>query len=153
VSIDHDSDGNPRLASLLRLASQSLGNRLARWIVESGFDGIQPAHSAVIQPLWASPGGERVTSLARASRITKQSMSSMVSDLEKLGYVERTPDPSDARAYRVRLTRRGRTYGRAVRAFSRQIEEEWESHVGAKRMAALVETLEVLRKADFLSVD
>lgn len=150
MSTDDDPDRNPRLASLLRLAAQSMSNRLARWIAERDFAGIQPAHSAVIQPLWSSPAGERITALARVSGITKQSMSALVSDLEKAGYVERTRDPDDARAYRVRLTASGRAYGRAVRTFSRQIEAEWEAHVGAKRMAQLRETLESLRQADFL---
>jgi hypothetical protein len=63
----------PHLPALLRLASQAMTEQLTDWIAASGFTGVQPAHSAVIQPLWQFPEGARITSLARASRITKQS--------------------------------------------------------------------------------
>jgi DNA-binding MarR family transcriptional regulator len=91
------------------------------------------------------PEGARITTLARAARITKQSMSALVAELESAGYVERVEDPDDARAMRVRLTAQGRAYGRAVRAFSRQIEAEWAATVGAQRIADLCATLELVR--------
>jgi DNA-binding MarR family transcriptional regulator len=137
----------PQLGSLLRLASQLMTERLAAWIAASGFEGIQPAHSAVIQPLWETPEGARITTLARASRITKQSMSALVSELEAAGYVERVADPDDARAVRVRLTARGRAYGRAVRAFSREIEAEWAERIGRHRIDDRRATLELLRNS------
>ncbi len=141
----------PMLGALLRLASQYMAERFARWLAESKFQGVQPAHSAVIQPLWEMPEGARVTTLARASRITKQSMSALVSDLEAGGYVERVEDPDDARAIRVRLTARGRAYGRAVRAFARGIEAEWVGQIGPHRVAELRATLEELSSSVFLA--
>jgi DNA-binding MarR family transcriptional regulator len=145
------STRGPFLGSLLRLASQAMTDQLIAWIAGSGFAGIQPAHSAVIQPLWEMPDGARVTVLARASRMTKQSMSALVSDLEAAGYVERVEDPEDARAMRVQLTERGRAYGRAVRAFSRRIEAEWAERIGAQRIEELRATLELLRTSVLLA--
>jgi DNA-binding MarR family transcriptional regulator len=144
-------DQGARLGALLRLASQDMNDRLTRWIAASGFEGVQPAHSAAIQPLWDLPMGARITALARASRITKQSMSALVSDLEAAGYVERVPDPDDARASRVRLNSRGRAYGRAVRAFARSVEAEWAARVGARQIEELRATLEDLRSKVFLA--
>ena len=144
-------DKGPLLGSLLRLASQVMNDRFNRWIATSGFDVVQPAHSAAIQPLWDLPMGARITALARASRITKQSMSALVSDLEAAGYVERVEDPDDARASRVRLTSRGRAYGRAVRAFARSVEADWAEHVGPQRIEELRSTLEELRSKVFLA--
>ena len=135
----------PLLGSLLRLTSQAMTERFAHWIASSGYDGIQPAHSAAIQPLWEMAEGARITTLARAARITKQSMSVLVSDLEAGGYVERVADPDDARAVRVRLTARGRAYARAVRAFTLSVEEEWGDCIGHDRIAELCATLELLR--------
>jgi len=148
-----DTDRGPQLGSLLRLASQAMIERLAAWIADSQFEGIQPAHSAAIQPLWDMPDGSRVTALARAARITKQSMSTLVTELEGAGYVERVEDPDDARASRVRLTARGRAYGRAVRAFSRSIEAEWAERIGAERIAELRATLELLRTGVLMADD
>jgi DNA-binding MarR family transcriptional regulator len=127
--------------------------KLTAWIAASGFADIQPAHSAAIQPLWEIPEGIRITALARSSRITKQSMSVLVSDLEAAGYVERVDDPDDARAARVRLTARGRAYGKAVRAFARSIEADWAERVGAERVAELRATLELLRTTVFMADD
>jgi DNA-binding MarR family transcriptional regulator len=141
----------PLLGALLRLASQSMTERFNVWIKSSGFADIQPAHSAAIQPLWDVADGARVTALARASRITKQSMSALISDLESAGYVERVDDPDDARATRVRLTAHGRAYGRAVRAFARSIEAEWAERIGTQRVEQLRDTLELLRAKVFLA--
>ena len=141
----------PLLGALLRLASQAMTERFNRWIESSEFEGIQPAHSAAIQPLWEAHDGARITALARASRITKQSMSALIADLEATGYVERVDDPDDARASRVRLTTRGRAYGRAVRAFARGIEAEWAEQIGAQRVEELRATLQLLRTKVFLA--
>jgi len=141
------------LGALLRLASQAMTERFNRWIESSEFTGIQPAHSAAIQPLWEDPDGARITALARASRITKQSMSALIADLEAAGYVERVDDPDDARASRVRLTAHGRAYGRAVRAFARTIETEWAEQIGAQRVDELRNTLALLRTRVFLADD
>jgi DNA-binding MarR family transcriptional regulator len=141
----------PHLPALLRLASQAMSEQLTDWIASSGFTGVQPAHSAVFQPLWQFPEGARITSLARASRITKQSMSTLIADLEAGGYVERVEDPDDARATRVRLTARGRAYGKAVRAFALRVEADWAHRIGAQRVEALRETLELLRTKVFLA--
>ena len=146
-------DQGPYLGALVRLAAQYMNERLTRWIAVSGFEGVQPAHSAAIQPLWDQPMGARITTLARASRITKQSMSALVSDLDAAGYVERVADPNDARATRVRLTARGRAYGRAVRAFSRSVEADWAERVGTQRIEELRSALEELRAKVFLADD
>ncbi|MFO1393560.1 MAG: MarR family winged helix-turn-helix transcriptional regulator [Steroidobacteraceae bacterium] len=118
--------------------------RLTEWIAASKFEGIQPAHSAALQPLSDRPDGERITTMARTAHITKQSMSALVTELEQGGYVERVEDPDDARATRVRLTARGRAYGRAVRAFARSMEAEWGEQIGPERMAELRRALELL---------
>jgi DNA-binding MarR family transcriptional regulator len=145
------SHGGPLLGALLRLASQFMSEKFSGWIESSGFKGVQPAHSAVIQPLWERPEGARITELARASRMTKQSMSALVSDLESAGYIERVEDPDDARAMRVRLTAHGRSYARAVRAFSRSVEADWAERIGSQRMEELCATLELLRTTVFLA--
>lgn len=136
----------PMIGALIRVAAQAMSQRYARWLETSGFDEIQPAHASAIQPLWEMPEGARITTLASAARITKQSMSALVDHLEKHGYVERLDDPDDARATRVRLTARGKAYGRAARAFGRELEVELAEKIGEKRLEDLRATLELLRK-------
>lgn len=143
------TDRSPMIGALIRIAAQATNEHYVRWLATSGFEEIQPAHSAAIQPLWELPDGARITTLARAARITKQSMSALVDHLENTGYVERVEDPDDARATLVRLTARGKAFGRAVRAFARSIEDEWAERIGAHRVEELRATLELLRTTVF----
>src|SRR5262249_24550754 len=98
-------------------------------------------------PLWDLPEGSRLTTLARSARITKQSMSALVDHLEAAGYVERAPDPDDARASRVHLTARRRAFRRAIRAFVRGVEADWAERIGARRFEELRTALELLRRS------
>ncbi len=145
MSIASKPDRGPTIGALVRVAHQALAEQLARWLAESAYDDIQPAHCAAIQPLWALPEGARVTTLARSARITKQSMSALVEHLERRGYVERLDDPDDARASRVRLTARGRAFGRAVRGFGHEMEADWIARLGERRFGELKSILERLR--------
>lgn len=52
--------------------------------------------------------------------MTKQAMSVLVADLERLGYLQRWPDPSDGRARLIGFTDKGRAAVKAAaRAFKR----------------------------------
>jgi DNA-binding MarR family transcriptional regulator len=141
------TDRGPLLGSLLRVANQALSERVMSWLASSEYDDIQLAHLSAIQPLWDLPEGARLTTLAQSARITKQSMGALVEHLERRGYVERVPDPDDARAVRIRLTARGRSFGKAVRALVRAVEADWAERIGARRVEELKTALELLRKS------
>jgi DNA-binding MarR family transcriptional regulator len=138
-----DTDRGPLLGALLRRSHQALMIELNRELADAGYRELQilPSHNAVLRPLWDHPEGVRSTELAASARITKQSMGAIVDQLERLGYVERVDDPDDKRAKRVRLTKRGRDIGRAMRAAVRHVEADWARRVGAARLTALRETL------------
>jgi DNA-binding MarR family transcriptional regulator len=53
-------------------------------------------------------GPRRITELAVVQGVSQPSMTSLVSGLERAGYVERRPDPTDARAALVAITRDGK---------------------------------------------
>src|SRR4051794_27670502 len=111
-SLDSRSNDGPMLGALLRMAHAAMVEEYVRWLAASPYKDIQPAHAAVIQPLWQRQEGARLTELAQTARITKQSMGALVDALEQSGYVERVEDPDDGRASRVRLTARGRKFAR-----------------------------------------
>jgi hypothetical protein len=58
-ALQNRAERGPRLGALIRLTAQMMTEQLTRWIAESGFTGVQPAHSAVFQPLWELPEGAR----------------------------------------------------------------------------------------------
>ena len=71
-------------------------------------------------------------------------MGALVDDLERLGYVERVPDPHDRRAVLIRPTERGRAEVRAARKVISELERQWARTVGEDRLATLIETLDEL---------
>jgi DNA-binding MarR family transcriptional regulator len=92
------------------------------------------------------PDGTRLTELAEAAQVTKQTAGFLVDQLQAEGYVERVPDPSDARARLVRIAPRGREAVARAREMEQVVEREWERHLGAERMAALRDALTGLQE-------
>jgi DNA-binding MarR family transcriptional regulator len=91
--------------------------------------------------------GTTVSVLGQRAQITKQSMAELVEHLERLGYVERVPDPSDRRAKLVRATPRGRQLYTIAREVVVEIEAEWTKRLGKAKMRQLRELLEELNAA------
>jgi DNA-binding MarR family transcriptional regulator len=89
-------------------------------------------------------GGTRVSVLAERAQMTKQSMAELVAHLERLGYIERVPDPSDRRAKLVRATPRGKQLYTIAREVVAEIEAEWTKRLGKPKMRQLRELLEEL---------
>lgn len=73
---------------------------------EHGFDDVSPRHGAVLAYL--DEEGVRPGELARLAGRNKQTMGVILDELERLGYVRRTPDPADRRAKLIVPTDRGR---------------------------------------------
>ncbi|WP_231930473.1 MarR family winged helix-turn-helix transcriptional regulator [Friedmanniella luteola] len=92
------------------------------------------------------PDGSRLGELAQAAQVSKQTVGSVVDQLERAGYVSRTPDPTDARARLVLLTDRGRELVELSLPVVRQIESAWQTHLGAARTRELRSALEKLRE-------
>jgi DNA-binding MarR family transcriptional regulator len=102
-----DDPFNLPTATLFRLAHNMLSIHIFGAVVQAGFGDLRPSHGNVLDPL-SSSDGLRQRELAERAGMTAQSVGELIDDLEKLGYVERRPDPTDRRAKRVHLTERGR---------------------------------------------
>jgi DNA-binding MarR family transcriptional regulator len=129
---------------LLFIPYRALETRVFAALAAAGFDDVTPAQGRVFQRI--DPEGTRLTALAERAQVTKQTAGFLVDQLEKAGYVERVPDPSDARARLVRVAPRGAKAVSATAGVIDEIEAEWEAHLGAQRMARLRETLADLRE-------
>lgn len=97
------------LTALLRRA-RTRGNRAAREL-DARLDGSAYAALARI----ADAGPMRAQSLACKLGLDKSTVSRMLGTLTELDLVERVPDPTDGRAFLVRLTTTGRDRVDAVR--------------------------------------
>jgi DNA-binding MarR family transcriptional regulator len=133
------------LAILLREPFRVGNEVLHRRFAQRGHPDIRPAHGNVMQFL--DDDGTTVSVLAQRAQITKQSMAELVEHLERLGYVERVPDPSDRRAKLVRATPRGRQLYAIAGEVVAEIEAEWTKRLGKAKMRQLRELLEELNAA------
>jgi len=106
---------------------------------ERGFDDLDPAHLTVFN--YPGPQGTRPSELAARLRISKQALNYLLGQLERLGYLERKPDPDDQRSKRITPTPRGINAGLAIRDAVRELEDEWARELGAERFAELRELL------------
>ena len=88
------------------------------------WEDLPPRDYGVLYALSTAPDGLRITELGEDVLLTQPGMSRMIARLEARGLVERTDDPADARACRIRLTpagvhaqrRVGAAHGRHVAA-------------------------------------
>jgi len=132
------------LGLLLFIPYRAMEQRVFAGLAEAGFDDFTPAQARVFQRI--AQGGSRLTDLAEQAQITKQSAGFLVDQLERAGYVERAPDPSDARARLVRIAPRGAAAIPIAAAIVAEVEAEWAAHLGRRRMAQLQEHLARLRE-------
>ena len=133
------------LAILLREPFRAGNEVLHRRFAERGHAGVRPPHANVMQFL--DDDGTRVSVLAERAQMTKQSMAELVLHLERLGYVERVPDPSDRRAKLVRATARGGQLYAIAREVVAELEAEWTRRLGKAKMRQLRALLEELNAA------
>lgn len=131
------------LGLLLLIPYRSMEARVFAALAAAGFADFTPAQARVFQRI--APGGSRLTDLAEQAQITKQSAGFLVDQLAKAGYVERVPDPTDARARLVRIAPRGARAVPLAAAVVAEVEAEWAAHLGADRVARLHEILTDLR--------
>ena len=129
---------------LLFIPYRALEQRVFRALAEAGFDDFTPAQARVMQRI--GPDGTRLTELAEAAQVTKQTAGALVDQLERAGYVRRTPDPTDARARLVRVAERGAAATPVADAVVAQVEAEWRAHLGERRWRQLREALTRLRE-------
>jgi len=129
---------------LMFIASRAAGDRIFGVVHDAGFTDVTVAQSRLMMGIDST--GTRLSVLADRAQIAKQTATALVDRLERAGYVERVPDPSDGRARLVRLTKRAQAALPVARAEEARIEAEWEAHLGATRMRQLREALTALRE-------
>lgn len=129
---------------LLFIAHRAMENRIFAALARAGFDDFTLAQARVMQRI--GPDGTRLTELAESAQVTKQTAGHLVDQLERTGYVRRTPDPTDARARLVRLAERGVAAQPVAAAVLAEVEDEWRAHLGERRWRQLREALTSLRE-------
>lgn len=124
---------------LMDILVRVLGDAIDEALEAERFGDVRRSHGVVFETV--DPGGSRVVDMAHRARMTKQAMGQLVAAVEALGYVERRPDPDDARAKLVVLTDRGRRAAAAGIRGLVGLEDAWREELGERRFRDLRRSL------------
>jgi DNA-binding MarR family transcriptional regulator len=133
------------LVHLTRLFQTELYARLQ----DAGLQDARVPHTHVTAYIKAE--GSRLTDLAAQARMTRPAMAELVDDLERLGIVERRPDPTDGRAKLVCLTDAGWDAMRTGHRVIAELEADYARLIGAERFEQTCQGMQAL--LDALSMD
>lgn len=120
---------------LLMLAAQEFVIDLRESLAGQGFDDQGRSDGYVFRALGAAP--MTTSELAERLEISKQGAAQIVEDMERRGYVERRPDPSDKRARLLHLSQRGKDALAAARRFHQRYERRLVAAHGPEAVAGL----------------
>ena len=119
------------IGALLRLAWQAVRERIYEGVLEAGYTDLSRAQVFLLR--WPPFDGLRPSEIATRNQLSRQAINDLLSDLEKKGYLERIPDPTDGRARIVRLTERGWDLTQVISDMSFASEREWAQVIGESR--------------------
>ena len=126
---------DPNVGVLMFVAHRAMEERVLAALRLAGFDDVTLAQGRMFARI--GHGGTRLTDRAEMAQVTKQTAGFLVDRLADAGYVERVPDPSDARARLVRIADRGRVAQECAARAVAEVEAEWHAHLGARDMDRL----------------
>jgi DNA-binding MarR family transcriptional regulator len=115
-------------------AGWAMADELQRRLAADGFDDLRFADGFVFQHLVEGP--VTIGALAERLEVSQQAASKSVADLERRGYLARTPAPGDARARLVALTARGEAAIEGARTHRAALVAELGERLGARRLEA-----------------
>jgi DNA-binding MarR family transcriptional regulator len=138
---------SPDFGVLLALAYATFVEQLRDHLTQSGYADLHRSFGYVARALAARPLTLR--ELADQLELTSQGALKIIDEMEAGGYVQRRPDPDDARAKRLFLTRRGKQALAAARAFHARFEAELARCTGPKQVeAARAALMQIVTEAE-----
>lgn len=151
MSIDLNEGASWELPLLLLLGFRTAIEDLHRELARQGHPDVRPLHGFVLQAV--GRGATTAAELGRRLGVSRQAAGTVIDRLERLGYLERAPDPADGRKKSVRLSARGvDCLERSAAILSRQ-RERWAGRIGPSRLADLERALHELAAGRTLPLD
>jgi DNA-binding MarR family transcriptional regulator len=127
---------------LFRDARSAIEAAVRADLAQNGFGDVAPSHSALLRNI--GEDGSRPSDLAAHAGVTRQAITKLVDELERLDLVRREPDPNDGRGVIIKYTDRGRAGVAIARKRMLALERGYAKQVGADRWAEVRSTLETL---------
>ena len=132
--------GLPDVARSVMMVSRAHIAAVTACLAQRGYDDFPFASASLLWLL--DEGGTRSTVLAQRAGVTKQAMSQLVRLMERQGYLEQITDPSDTRAKRIRMTRRGEAVKTACVEVREQLNRKLAKTLGTTQAAQLEANLD-----------
>jgi DNA-binding MarR family transcriptional regulator len=118
----------PDLAILITAANRCVADRLVAAVATAGGEAMRPSFGFVLRAVAAEQ--PTISRLAQLLGVTKQGASRLADDMVKLGYLERTGDPTDRRRTHLRLSPAGERIRARALAESHAMENELRQRFG-----------------------
>ena len=145
------SDPRRARAGLLPILAAHAERELMRSTGRRGHAGLKLSHGQIL-PL-VGPAGVRLRELAELQGVSRQAISAIAQDLERLGYVRREPDARDRRGVVVRLTDEGmRLIADSVEALD-DLERDWSARLAPEALREFADVARSLYLAQGLEAE
>jgi DNA-binding MarR family transcriptional regulator len=125
---------------LLAKALQRWNELLRRRFAQEGFAEVRPQYGSVLIPLYEEDG-LAIGELGRRARLSKQTMTTMIRQMERDGLVKRRPDSEDGRVSRVLLTGRARDFRSVAERVLLELDRALQRRFGGASRSAAQEFL------------
>jgi len=129
---------------LLAKAVQSWNKVLYAGFCDAGFDEVRPSYGSILIPLFEQDG-LRMGDLSERTRLSKQTMTTLIRNMEQADLVERRKDPKDGRATQVFLTDRSRAFRPVAERVLAQMDSQVAILLTANEIGQLKNALKTLR--------
>jgi DNA-binding MarR family transcriptional regulator len=143
---DHVASERLHIGQLLVHLTRQFQTELYARLLDAGIEGARVPHTHVTAYIRAE--GSRLTDLATQARMTRPAMAELVDDLQRLGIVERRPDPSDGRAKLICLTDQGWAAMRTGHQIIAELEAKYARLIGDRRFETMCQAMQALLDAD-----
>lgn len=120
----------------LLLRAARLYNETCVARVQEFYPGFTVAHTTLF-PHLEFHRGVRPTELAQRLGTSKQAVNQLLNDLERMGTIERIPDPSDGRAKLIVFTQEGKGAVLTGLAVLKQLEQELTERLSPETVSQL----------------
>ncbi|NUR27290.1 MAG: winged helix-turn-helix transcriptional regulator [Catenulispora sp.] len=129
------------LPLLLLLGFRALIDDVHAELAAAGHPDVRTLHGITFK---AIGDGITASALGRRLGVSKQAAGKTIEGLEREGYVERVPDPDDARSKIIRLTERGREMRQLAWQIMAAQRSRWAERLGEEQLAALESALRAI---------
>lgn len=129
----------PRMTLLMRHVQQHYGHLVETALRDAGFSDISQGAARALP--FVPPEGISVGEIAILAGVRKQTMAQAADHLERAGYLERRPNPRDARSRLLFLTERGKAARPIAVAAGDRAEEHWAELTSREEIESLRSSL------------